>query len=96
MSDDHAKQMVKELRDLGDRAAFAPHKYHSAAECIEALIAERDIARTEAERWQYAVGKIAATVPLPDTLKATGTLDDLINYLSNATSAAAIRKEEQP
>jgi uncharacterized membrane protein len=95
MRDDDAKQMVRELRDLGDRAAFAPHKYHSAANCIAALIVELHHARTEVERWQYAVGKIAATVPLPDTLKATGTLDDLINYLSKATSAA-IRKGEQP
>jgi hypothetical protein len=87
MSDAQAKHLVMELRDLGDRAGFEPHKYHSAADCIETLIAEVHRARTEAARWEYAVGRIAATVPLPDTLKATGTLDDLINYLSKATSA---------
>jgi hypothetical protein len=88
MNDEQAKHLVRELRDLGDRAGFEPHKYHSAADCIEALVAKVHYARTEAARWEYAVGRIAATVPLPDRLKATGTLDDLINYLSKATSAA--------
>jgi hypothetical protein len=90
MSDD---DLVLKLRLMGDRASYEPSMYHTAADRIQALTAERDAAKAEAASWQYAVGKIAATVPLPDTLKASGTLDDLINYLSKATSAALTGKE---
>jgi hypothetical protein len=38
MSDE---ELVKRLRDLGDRAAFEPHMHHEAADRIEELLAER-------------------------------------------------------
>ena len=38
MSDD----LVKRLRELGDHASFEPHMYHTAADRIEELEAERD------------------------------------------------------
>jgi len=47
MSDD----LVKRLRDLGDRAEYMPHMHHIAADRIEEL--EAELARLrEAQAWQ--------------------------------------------
>lgn len=51
---------------------------------------DKRIAELEAERdeWQKMVGKIAAAVPLPDTLRATATLGDLVAYITDRIEAA--------
>ena len=36
------KELVEQLRDLGDRAAFEPHMHHVSATRIVELLAERD------------------------------------------------------
>jgi hypothetical protein len=57
-----------------------------AARCfgVEERLAEAQarIAKIEDERdaWIQTVGKIAATIPLKDTIGATGTIGDMIEY----------------
>lgn len=62
-----------------------PHRLlHEAVEAIVALRSERD-------GWRKIVGDIAATVPLPHVLKATGSTGDLIEWIT----AQSTRLSEQ-
>jgi hypothetical protein len=59
-------------------------------------IAQARIAAVELERdcWKEMVGKIAATIPVKDTIGATGTLGDMIEYLkSNQARIAELEAE---
>ena len=49
MTDD---ELVKHLRDLGDRAAFEPHMHHASADQIDDLRREIQELRQQATFWQ--------------------------------------------
>jgi hypothetical protein len=52
----------------------------------EVLALRARLKKAEAERAQWAgmVGEIVSTIPLPETLRASGTGKDLIEYISRA------------
>ena len=52
-----------------------------AADRIEALTRERD-------GWRMQIGRIAALVPIPEVISATGTIGDLINWITDRVKRA--------
>jgi hypothetical protein len=60
-----------------------PHRLlHKADEALEAIEAELD-------GWRKIVGDIAALVPLPSVIKATGTTGDLIDWIKQQIAERA-------
>ena len=56
----------------------------SACEELVKLRQENEHLRRQRDAWLRAMGDIAAAIPLPDILKATGSVQDMIDYLKTA------------
>jgi hypothetical protein len=67
----------------GVRCIVSRQACHEAADIVEASQARIASLELERDGWMVMVGKIAATIPAKDTIGATGTLGDMIEYLKS-------------
>ena len=74
-------ELIERLRDSGFHQRTHELDAADALEAAQARIAELEADR---DQWQAAFGHVLSAIPIPDLIRASGSVRDLIDYLKEA------------